>query len=104
MAHYPFERLIMDLLTKEDTFERLLSQEHIEDRLINKQVVTMDERDLAHGPNWDSLGLNNSFSGEDTRATLVEKFIYKILPSISMVNRQRRNFRLMREWLRERAW
>lgn len=39
MADYPFECLIMDLLEREDTFERLLTHEHVKDRLINKQIV-----------------------------------------------------------------
>ena len=40
----------MDLLDKEDSFERLLAEEHVEDRLIDKQVVPYDELDMAQGP------------------------------------------------------
>jgi cell division protein FtsX len=34
---YPFERLIMDLIDKENAFEKALTVEPVEDKLISKQ-------------------------------------------------------------------
>jgi hypothetical protein len=106
MSIYPFERLLMDLLDKEDSFERLLAEEHVEDRLIDKQVVPYDELDMAQGPEYNAYDVNATFINLEglPTGTLLENFIYKILPGISLVNRQRRNFRLMREWIRNRPW
>ena len=39
MKRHPFERLIMDLLDKEDTFERTLTVEHVEDKLVRKSAL-----------------------------------------------------------------
>lgn len=97
----------MDLLAKEDTLERLLSQEHIEDRLIHKQIVPFDELDMTGGPDYGALDIDSAFQEEDGKVAtgiLLENFIYKIAPAISLVNRQRRNFRLLREWIEERPW
>ena len=106
MSIYPFERLLMDLLEKEDTFERLLADEHVEDRLIDKQVVPFDELDITQGPEYNAYDINESYIGgaEGPSGAYLENFIYKILPGISLVNRQRRNFRLMREWIKDRPW
>lgn len=106
MAQYPFERLVMDLLEREDTFERLLTHEHVEDRLINKQIIPHDELDIVQGPQYDARTLDNSF--EETKGCpsgiFLENFIHKVAEGISHVNRQRRNFRLMREWIKHRPW
>jgi hypothetical protein len=106
MSIYPFERLIMDLLEKEDTFERLLTHEHIEDRLINKQIVPYDELEIAQGPEYNAFDIESSFmEGEQNPCgVFLENFIYKITAGISLVNRQRRNFRLMRDWVKHRPW
>jgi hypothetical protein len=106
MSYYPFERLVVDLLEREDTFERLLTHEHVEDRLINKQIIPHDELDMAQGPEYDPRTLDNSFNPEKQPSSglYLEDFIYKITAGISLVSRQRRNFRLMREWIRYRPW
>ena len=106
MARYPFERLVMDLLEREDTFEQLLTHEHVEDRLINKQIVPHDELDIVQGPEYDLRALDNSFDGskENPSGIHLENFIHKVAGSISLVNRQRRNFRLIREWIKHRPW
>ena len=39
MKEYLLERLIMELLDMEDTFERALTAEHVEDKLIQKQIT-----------------------------------------------------------------
>jgi hypothetical protein len=106
MADYPFERLVMDLLEREDTFERLLTHEHVEDRLINKQIVPYHELALAEGEEYNAYDINETFGeGNSSQAgILLENFINKVTMGISLVNRQRRNFRLMRDWLRHRPW
>ena len=44
----------MDLLDKEDTFEQTLVVEHVEDKLINKQITAFDERVMV-GAGRDTL-------------------------------------------------
>lgn len=106
MAPHPFERLLLDVLDKEDTFERQLSQEHINDTLIHKQIVPYDELDIVQGPDEDPFELASTFDStrKFPRGMLLEEFIYKISPALSLVDRQRRNYRLMREWSKDRDW
>lgn len=107
MSKLPFERLLMDLLAKENTFERLLAQEHIEDRLIHKQIVPFDELDITGGPQYSAYDIDDAFDEQDGQVATgiwLENFIYKIAPAISLVNRQRRNYRLLRDWIEERSW
>jgi hypothetical protein len=40
MKDRSFARLMVDLLAKEDRFEKALTVEHVEDKLINKQILT----------------------------------------------------------------
>jgi hypothetical protein len=103
MANHPHERLVMDLLGKEDTIERLLTDEHVEDKLINKQVVPYDELSIINGPEYSPLNVEASFN-ESGSGVRFDTFIHQVTKGISLVNRQKRNFRLMREWLRDRPW
>ena len=95
----------MDLLAKEDTFERLLTHEHVEDKLINKQIIPFDELNMADGPEYSALDIQSTFEPDSpSGGLLLENFIHKITEGISLVNRQRRNFRQLRDWLRHRPW
>jgi hypothetical protein len=91
--------LILDLLDKEDTFERQLAVEHVEDKLINKQVSLLDEENLAQSQNGDPT--SNFF--EEISNPSVDQ-IYKMIEETSLVNRTRRNFRLLRDWQKKRPW
>jgi hypothetical protein len=90
---------------KEDTFERRLATEHVEDMLINKQMSVFDE------DNFPQIPKNNSalpyFAALDKPETLyakIETLMYKTLEETALVNRQRRNFRLLRDWQKKRPW
>ncbi|KAF8858039.1 hypothetical protein BDZ45DRAFT_802887 [Acephala macrosclerotiorum] len=91
MRQNPFERLLLDLLDKENTFERLLSVEHVDDKLINKQISLLDEENVVEGPHTVDQ-LDGLYEGN------YESTISRILQDISFVNRQRRNFRLFKDW------
>jgi hypothetical protein len=104
MVNLPLERLLIDLLDKEDTFERKLTVEHIEDRLVNKQIALLDDEFAVNHPHtlrgvydWANEYKEKGF--EDT-----EIYLYKILGDIALTNRQRRNFRLIRDWTGGRPW
>lgn len=64
MADYPFERLIMDLLEREDTFERLLTLEHVKDRLIDRPIHRYHELALAAGEEYTSTTLTGLLKKE----------------------------------------
>lgn len=112
MRAHPFERLLMGLLDKEATFEQTLVVEHVEDKLINKQITAFDERVMV-GAGRDTL---TSDTHPATIESMLQSYdpgrwgtrtgerIQKLLAAISHVNRQRRNFRLLREWLHHRPW
>lgn len=105
MEDNPFERLIMKLLDKEDTFEQALTVEHVEDSLIIKHVTALDERYLLNLELPSEIPrqlrtlvqISGSFK-EGQAANLINNKIGKALAMLSSVNRQRRNFRLLREW------
>ncbi|KUJ12443.1 uncharacterized protein LY89DRAFT_207546 [Mollisia scopiformis] len=93
----PFERLLLQLLDKENTFESSLSVEHVEDKLITKQISVIDEENVARGP----------FSMDRAEAIRekIEPSILKMMQDISSINRQRRNHRLFRDWhMGHRPW
>jgi hypothetical protein len=103
IAQHPFEHLIIDLLVKEDTFERQLATEHVEDMLINKQISTFDEENFAqtsYAPHYHFHHLNDPVYFYSK----VESWTYKVLEETALVNRQRRNFRLLRDWQKKRPW
>jgi hypothetical protein len=99
LVQNPFERFILDLIEREDKFERQLAVEHIEDTLIDKQVTMYDEDNMAQGsrdarPYVRTLDLPDSY----------ELRTYKLLEDTALINRQRRNFRLLRDWQQKRPW
>jgi hypothetical protein len=103
MAPRPGDRLAIDLLIKEDKFEKALTVEHVEDRLINKQVSLKDESSFVRTTDM----FNSVMESADNRDREIypDLFIYEILGDIALVNRQRRNFRLIRDWSsRGRPW
>ena len=113
MKDYPFERLIFDLLEKEDNFEMALALEHVEDKLIAKQVIPFDEMSMLSGPGaprvwvylFMDLLLDEELNGFTKKfESKVYKLIRTIIPHTSIVNRQRRNFRMLRDWIGGRAW
>jgi hypothetical protein len=97
MASRPADRLAVDLLIKEDRFEKALTFEHVEDTLIDKQVAMKDEESFVHTP--DRLSGVREFSDNNDRDEAYPwLFVYEILGDIALVNRQRRNFRLIKDW------
>ena len=105
MTAHPFERLLMDLLNKEDNFERQLAVEHVDDKLINKQVVLRDEKQWLEHPRviggaWNLVAEQHA----NPYMHRVEFYLYKILAFISLMNRQRRNARLLKDWTYGRPW
>lgn len=99
LAPNPFERLILDLLEREDRFERQLAIEHVEDILIDKQVTLYDEDNMAQGSRDQRVAIGNL-----DLPTSYEEKTYKVLEETALVNRQRRNFRLLRDWQQKRPW
>jgi hypothetical protein len=99
LVQNPFERFILDLVEREDKFERQLALEHVEDTLMDKQVTMYDEDNMTQGsrdprPYVRALDLPNTY---ELRA-------YKLLEDTALINRQRRNFRLLRDWQQKRPW
>jgi hypothetical protein len=97
MIPRPADRLAIDLLMKEDRFEKALTVEHVEDTLINKQVAMKDEESWVRTPERLS-GVREFSDLNDTDEAYPWNFVYEILGDIALVNRQRRNFRLVRDW------
>lgn len=96
MASRPADRLDIDLLIKEDRFEKALTVEHVEDTLINKQVSLEDESSFVRTTDvFNSVMVSADNRDRDIHPEL---FIYDDLGDIALVNRQRRNFRLIRDW------
>jgi hypothetical protein len=94
----------MDLIEREDGFEHRLTHEHAEDRLLNKQFVAFDELSIMESREWDILGVRQSVEAAEGAGFLMQHFICRIASGIALVNRQRRNFRLMRDWIGRRPW
>lgn len=74
-------------------FEKALATEHVEDKLINKQVVMHDEETYIGGVNIRTEGV---YFFDEFQTSW--DFVYEVLGNIALVNRQRRNFRLFRDW------
>ena len=83
----------MDLLAKEESFEKALTTEHIEDKLINKQVLMNNEATYIGAVNVRTEG-SYYFNEFETSWD----YVYAVLGDIALVNRQRRNYRLFRDW------
>lgn len=99
MGDKGFAKLVVDLLAKEDRFEKALTMEHVEDKLINKQIILQDEEAFLK----KERVLNEMPIYED----MLEphwNIAYQTLEDISLLNRQRRNFRYCRDWNGERPW
>lgn len=94
----------MDLIEREDAFEHRLTHEHAEDKLLNKQFVVFDELGIMETRDWDIYGVRHSLETADGAGFLMQDFICRIASGIALVNRQRRNFRLMRDWIGRRPW
>jgi hypothetical protein len=71
----------------------------VEDKLINKQVSLLDEENLAQSQNGDPT---SNFIEEISNPSVDQ--IYKMIEETSLVNRTRRNFRLLRDWQKKRPW
>ena len=93
MKDKPFARLVVDLLSKEDRFEKALTVEHVEDKLINKKILMQDEESYLN-----DLNAIADIPLLFDRGNYPEEFLYEILGGIALLNRQRRNFRLFRDW------
>jgi len=97
MTPIHFDRLIVDLLIKEYKFEKALTVEHVEDTLVNKQVTMKDELSFVQTTERIESVMQLADNIE-TGETYLCRFVHEILGDISLVNRQRRNYRLIREW------
>ncbi|KAJ5040911.1 uncharacterized protein L3040_005470 [Drepanopeziza brunnea f. sp. 'multigermtubi'] len=100
--------LLLDLISREDAFERALTVEHYEDKLINKQVSVLDESRITEEEWLRSWSIERDFIDQlKPGGTLAEqeRYVYKVLGDMSLVNRHRRNFRLLRDWaVNMRPW
>lgn len=90
LAESPYNRLIFELLDAQDTFERLLAVSHIDDKLVNKQVSIYDDEDVTRGRYMPELWAQ--------RRKEYEPSILAMLHDISFINRQRRDWRLLKDW------
>lgn len=112
MEEHPFERLLMDILDKQNTFERTLTVEHVEAKLISKQVAPHDVQWVLQNPK-DEAAADNEVpvtvlgvlkEQEKDNTVKIEEQLHRLFASMSHVNQQRRNFCLLREWLGHRPW
>lgn len=89
--------MIFELLDAQDTFERLLAVAHIDDKLVDKQISVFDDEEVTRGQ-FDQEYLHRQIWE-------YEPSLRAILRDISFVNRQRRNWRLFKDWERgHRPW
>jgi len=102
--------MIIELLRLENAFELALTAEHVEDKLFTKQILAFNEEvGLTTGIYLDAGGVDK-YTVEDNwffpygPGRLFEDFALEICKSFSLVNRQRRNFRLLRDWIGGRPW
>ena len=103
MLNHPFERLIMDLLRLENTFEKQLTVEHVEDKLISKQIIPMDELAIIQ-QSYTPENIMQGYADIQGEASRLDILIHALSRDVAFVNRQRRNFRLMRDWSGLRPW
>lgn len=105
LANLPFERLILDLISKEDAFENMQHMDHLEDMHASKRVAVLDEVRISRNP--EDYNLQEVIRQLDTPGTFlndVEEYAYKVLGDTAAMNRQRRNFRVIRDWNNGRPW
>jgi hypothetical protein len=91
------------LLHFADEFERRMDKEHIEDCSINKHVVVHDEkRSLINQLDeyYTPADVNETFSYSDQ----IDGIVCPYLRKITEINRQRRNYLLLRDWSKRRPW
>jgi hypothetical protein len=89
------------LLAVSDDFDRRMDYEHVEDTLISKRVVVSDEfwevaQALKGG--YQPLDWTTLYTGD------VEDDTYPPLRKISQINRNRRDYLLLRDWSKRRPW
>jgi virulence-associated protein VagC len=92
LGQFPYERLLLELLDQQDTFERLLAVEHVDDKLMNKQVSVFEEEDIVLHPQPEKT---------DDLSAQIDEFeprFFGVLHDIAFVNRQRRIWRLFKDW------
>jgi hypothetical protein len=89
------------LLAVSDDFDRRMDHEHVEDTLISKRVVVADEF-------WEvAQALQGGYQPLDWSKLYtvdVENDIYPPLWKISQINRNRRDYLLLRDWSKRRPW
>ena len=88
------------LLRKGEDFEERMDMEHVEDCLINKRVVHDDEWYITNEMHLPGFRLEwlTEFAGH------TPSLLFGLLKKISQVNRQRRNYLLLRDWNKRRTW
>ncbi|KAH7410709.1 hypothetical protein BKA64DRAFT_360843 [Cadophora sp. MPI-SDFR-AT-0126] len=105
--------LLMGLIRREDEFEAKLAVEHYEDKLITKQFSLLDEQSFTEHRKWEadiSIEFQNEAfdppqEGQPKNSFQeMEDVVFKIFQDMGLVNRHRRNFRLLRDWIGKRPW
>ncbi|CZT43245.1 uncharacterized protein RSE6_03249 [Rhynchosporium secalis] len=108
MVESDLDPLVLDLLRREDEFEAALSVEHFEDKLVNKQITLLSEQEIAERRPWapkiNTGNLNYSFMQDNGMLNSIETVVLNILRDMGLVNRHRRDFRLLRDWAGKRPW
>ncbi|KAL5318879.1 hypothetical protein ACEPPN_013947 [Leptodophora sp. 'Broadleaf-Isolate-01'] len=115
MEETGLDPLLMDLIRRENDFESALAVENYEDKLITKQISLLDEQQLSDTQAWSSKtsvqGLNAGFEplvpsqgGDKRQLKGLENTIFRFFHDMALVNRHRRDFRLLRDWAGQRPW
>lgn len=83
-----------------------MGHEHVEDRLVYKQVPMLDDEALTIDPQWKKTPLDWDREARDIFGNVRkwEKHIRELFRLTGHVNRSRRNFRLIRDWNNGRPW
>lgn len=107
--HYNSLELYKILFKQAARFNRLMALEHVEDVMVEKHVVTIDEDykldeflDHAHQRGSRSIIEDEDFGGRVTGNGL--ETVANILMEIERVNRRRRNYLLLRDFSKRRPW
>lgn len=87
-----YNAMLCLLLLKVEEFDKRMAEEHVEDYLMYKRVAELDDEAYIYR------------YGTDITRRPAPHASKIMLTKIEGFNRQRRNFRLMRDWIGGRPW
>lgn len=96
---------MLDLISREYDFELALSEDHVEDKLFNKQVMTWAEKQFTDEYSW--FFVDFTLDAVDDYEVEYENYQHawrKFVRDATQFNRQRYAHRLLLDWRGHRPW